>query len=134
MKTGKVAAEHTLTAAGIGANAVAYAYVDYAGANTEFTLTHVNAYLKFNLSSSEFAGYALQGVTLWAAGAELSGDIEVGNGDAVTYKGTGDYVTLTIGGNDVGFADVIQKCVLEPYYLKRELFPYKYVLKHKLHM
>ena len=96
MKTGKVAAEHTLTAAGIGANAVAYAYVDYAGANTEFTLTHVNAYLKFNLSSSEFAGYTLQGVTLWAAGAELSGDVEVGNGDAVTYKGTGDYVKTTL--------------------------------------
>ena len=96
MKTGKVAAEHTLTAAGIGANGAAYAYVDYAGADTEFTLTHVNAYLKFNLSSSEFAGYALQGVTLWAAGAELSGDVEVGNGDAVTYNGTGDYVKTTL--------------------------------------
>ena len=100
MKTGKVAAEHTLTASGIGANGVAYAYVDYAGANTEFTLTHVNAYLKFNLLSSEdedaFAGYDLQGVTLWAAGAELSGDVEVGDGDAVTYKGSGDYVKTTL--------------------------------------
>lgn len=100
MKTGKVAAEHTLTASGIGANGVAYAYVDYAGANTEFTLTHLNAYLKFNLLSSEdegaFAGYDLQGVTLWAAGAELSGDVEVGNGDAVTYKGSGDYVKTTL--------------------------------------
>ena len=100
MKTGKVAAEHTLTASGIGANGVAYAYVDYAGANTEFTLTHLNAYLKFNLLSSEdedaFAGYDLQGVTLWAAGAELSGDVEVGNGDAVTYKGAGDYVKTTL--------------------------------------
>lgn len=92
VKTGKVAAEHTLTASGIGANAFAYAYMDYEGNNTAFTLTHTNAYLKFNVSSETFAGYNLTGVTLWATGAELSGAVEVGNGDAVTTTGDGDYV------------------------------------------
>ena len=96
MKTGKVAEKHTLTASGIGANGVAYAYVDYAGPNTEFTLTHLNAYLKFNLSSSEFAGYSLQGITLWAKETKLSGGVEVGDGDAVTYTGAGDYVKTTL--------------------------------------
>ena len=96
MKTGKVAEKHTLTASGIGANGVAYAYVDYSGPNTEFTLTHLNAYLKFNLSSGEFAGYSLQGITLWAKEAKLSGGVEVGDGDAVTYTGAGDYVKTTL--------------------------------------
>ena len=96
MKKGQVAEKHTVTAAGIGANGVAYAYAEYAGANTEFTLTHLNAYLKFNLSSSEFAGYSLEGITLWAKGAKLSGGVEVGNGDAVTYTGAGDYVKTTL--------------------------------------
>ena len=96
MKKGQVAEKHTLTEAGIGANGVAYAYAEYAGENTEFTLTHLNAYLKFNLSSSEFAGYSLEGITFWAKGAKLSGGVEVGNGDVVTYTGVGDYVKTTL--------------------------------------
>lgn len=96
MKKGQVAEKHTLTEAGIGANGVAYAYAEYTGENTEFTLTHLNAYLKFNLSSSEFAGYSLEGITFWAKGAKLSGGVEVGNGDVVTYTGVGDYVKTTL--------------------------------------
>lgn len=91
---GKVIAEHKLTDSGIGANGCAYAEVEYDGDNTRFTLNHLNAYLKLNLKSEEFEGYELHGVTLWAAGSALSGDIQVG--DEVSYVGSGDYVKTTL--------------------------------------
>ena len=93
-KTGKIAAKQTVGAAGVGANALAYATAQYNGDDTKFVLTHANAYLKFNIKSSEFAGYNLDGVTLWATGAELSGDVAIA--DQLTVTNAGDYVKSTL--------------------------------------
>ncbi len=94
ISTGKIAAKQTLGASGVGANAVAYAEVAYNPAGTQFVLTHKNAYLKFNVKSEEFAGYNLVGVTLWATGAELSGDVTVA--EELTVTNAGDYVKSTL--------------------------------------
>lgn len=40
-------------------------------------------------------------------------------------KNTVDYVTITIGGNDAGFGDIITQCVLTPSYLCPNLLPNK---------
>lgn len=94
ISTGKIAAKQTLGASGVGANAVAYAEVEYNPGNTQFVLNHTNAYLKFNIKSEEFAGYNLNGVTLWATGAELSGDVAIA--DQLTVTNAGDYVKSTL--------------------------------------
>ena len=94
INTGKIAAKQTVGAAGVGANALAYATAQYNADATEFVLTHKNAYLKFNITSKEFAGYNLNGVTLWATGAELSGDVTVA--DQLTVTNAGDYVKSTL--------------------------------------
>ncbi len=96
IKTGKVAAEQTLGASGVGANAIAYATVQYNPGNTEFVLTHTNAYLKFNIKSEEFAGYNLAGVTLWADGAELAGNVTIADGGALTVSAAEDYVKASL--------------------------------------
>ena len=93
-KTGKIASKQSLGATGVGANALAYATAQYNGDATRFVLTHANAYLKFNIKSEEFAGYNLNGVTLWATGAELSGDVTIA--DALTVSNAGDYVKSTL--------------------------------------
>ena len=92
--TGKIAAKQTLGTSGVGANAVAYAEVEYTPGNTNFVLNHTNAYIKFNIQSEDFAGYNLHGVTLWATGAELSGDVAIA--DELTVTNSGDYVKSTL--------------------------------------
>ena len=104
--TGKIAAKQTLGASGVGANAVAYAEVEYNPGNTQFVLNHTNAYLKFNIKSEKFAGYNLNGVTLWATGAELSGDVTVA--DQLTVTNAGDYVKSTLATPVVVSADNAQ--------------------------
>lgn len=106
ISTGKIAAKQTLGASGVGANAVAYAEVEYNPGNTQFVLTHTNAYLKFNIKSDEFAGYNLNGVTLWATGAELSGDVAIA--DALTVTNAGDYVKSTLAAPVTVSADQAQ--------------------------
>ena len=106
ISTGKIAAKQTLGASGVGANAVAYAEVEYNPGNTQFVLNHTNAYLKFNIKSEDFAGYNLNGVTLWATGAELSGDVTVA--DQLTVTNTGDYVKSTLATPVVVSADNAQ--------------------------
>lgn len=96
IKTGKVAAEQTLGTSGVGANAIAYAKVPYVPGDTEFVLTHANAYLKFNIKSEEFAGYNLTGVTLWADGAELAGSVNIADGGALTVSAAEDYVKASL--------------------------------------
>lgn len=96
ISTGKVAAEQTLGASGVGANAIAYATAQFNPGNTQFVLTHANAYLKFNIKSEEFAGYNLTGVTLWADGAELAGSVKIGDGGALTVSASEDYVKSTL--------------------------------------
>lgn len=94
ISTGMIAAKQTVGTTGVGANAVAYAEVEYNPENTQFVLTHTNAYIKFNVKSEEFAGYNLTGVTLWADGAELSGEVTVN--DKLTVTKAGDYVKSTL--------------------------------------
>ena len=106
ISTGKIAAKQTLGASGVGANAVAYGEVEYNPGNTQFVLNHTNAYLKFNIKSEEFAGYNLNGVTLWATGAELSGDVTVA--DQLTVTNAGDYVKSTLATPVVVSADNAQ--------------------------
>ena len=106
ISTGKIAAKQTLGASGVGANAVAYAEVEYNPGNTQFVLNHTNAYLKFNIKSEDFAGYNLNGVTLWATGAELSGDVTVA--DQLTVTNAGDYVKSTLATPVVVSADNAQ--------------------------
>lgn len=94
--TGVVAAEQTLASAasaGVGANAVAFAEAVYVQGQTNVVLNHVNAYLKFNIASAEdaFAGYNLDGITLWADDAAVSGNI-----DGNAYSNTGDYVKVSL--------------------------------------
>ena len=94
--TGVVAAEQTLASAasaGVGANAVAFAEAVYTKGQTNVALNHVNAYLKFDIASAEgaFAGYNLDGITLWADDAVVSGTV---NGD--NYSNTGDYVKVSL--------------------------------------
>lgn len=96
MRNGKIAAKQTISSVSVGANALAYAEAKYKAAGTEFTLTHANAYLKFNIASSEYGGYDLNGITLWAAGSELSGDAAVAADGALTVTGAGDYVKTTL--------------------------------------
>ena len=96
IKTGKVAAEQTLGTYGVGANAIAYAKVQYVPGDTEFVLSHANAYLKFNIKSEEFAGYNLTGVTLWADGAELAGSVNIADGGALTVSAAEDYVKASL--------------------------------------
>lgn len=96
ISTGKVAAEQTLGASGVGANAIAYATAQFNPGNTQFVLTHANAYLKFNIKSEEFAGYNLTGVTLWADGAELAGSVKIADGGALTVSASEDYVKSTL--------------------------------------
>ena len=95
-KTGKIAAKQTVGAAGVGANALAYATAQYNGDDTKFVLTHANAYLKFNIKSTDYKGYNLNGVTLWAQGAELSGSAAVADNGALTVSGAEDYVKSTL--------------------------------------
>lgn len=74
------------SSAGLGANAVASATTTFAAAGTSFSLSHANAYVRFELASEEFKDYTLNGVTLWCKGEKLSGD---GDGQ--------DYVKATLG-------------------------------------
>ena len=74
------------SSAGLGANAVASATTTFAAAGTSFSLSHANAYVRFELASEEFKDYTLNGVTLWCKGEKLSGD---GDGQ--------DYVKVTLG-------------------------------------
>lgn len=74
------------SSAGLGANAVASATTTFAAAGTSFSLSHANAYVRFELTSEEFKDYTLNGVTLWCKGEKLSGD---GEGQ--------DYVKATLG-------------------------------------
>jgi len=99
IKAGSIAAKQSLasaSSAGIGANALAYAKAKYAKAGTKLTLTHANAYLKFNVSSTEFNGYSLEGVTLWADGSELSGAATIADDGKLTVTGAEDYVKATL--------------------------------------
>lgn len=74
------------SSAGIGANAMATATTTFAGEQTSFALTYQNAYLRFVLNSTEFKDYTLNGITLWAAGADLSGE----------SAAVADYVKVTV--------------------------------------
>ncbi len=111
IKTGKVAAEQTLGTSGVGANAIAYATVAYNPGNTQFVLTHANAYLKFNIKSEEFAGYNLTGVTLWADGAELAGNAQIADGGALTVSAAEDYVKSTLATPMTVTSDAQAVCV-----------------------
>lgn len=61
------------SSAGLGANAVASATTTFAAEGTTFSLSHANAYVRFELTSEEFKDYTLNGVTLWCKGENLSG-------------------------------------------------------------
>lgn len=112
IKTGKVAAEQTLGTSGVGANAIAYATVAYNPGNTQFVLTHANAYLKFNIKSEDFAGYNLTGVTLWADGAELAGSVNIADGGELTVSAAEDYVKSSLAAPvTVSASDVQTVCV-----------------------
>lgn len=112
IKTGKVVAEQTLGTSGVGANAIAYAAVAYNPGNTQFVLTHANAYLKFNIKSEEFAGYNLTGVTLWADGAELAGSVNIADGGDLTVSAAEDYVKSSLAAPvTVSASDVQTVCV-----------------------
>ena len=63
------------SSAGLGANAVATAATTFSAEGTSFTLSHANAYLRFELTSEEFKDYTLNGVTLWCKGENLSGAV-----------------------------------------------------------
>lgn len=95
--TGQVAVKQTssLEGVGAGANGLASAEVDFKQQNLEVTLAPVHAYVKLNVSSSAFAEYTLEGATLWAAGAQLAGNVAVAEGD-VTVTKPADYVKTTI--------------------------------------
>lgn len=112
ISTGKIYAEQTLGAAGVGANAIAYATAQYNPGNTQFVLTHANAYLKFNIKSEEFAGYNLTGVTLWADGTQLAGGVTIADGGTLTVSAPEDYVKASLATPvAVGASDAQTVCV-----------------------
>ena len=93
---GKVLTNQTAAAggAGVAANGILTADVNFLQKDLKVTLNTVNAYVKFSVSSTEFAEYTLNGITLWAAGADLSGDVTVGQ--QLTVVDAADYVKTTV--------------------------------------
>lgn len=85
------------SSAGIGRNAVAYASAVYNGDKTRFVLSHANAYVRFTVSPGEFAGYDLNGITLWCDGQSLSGEpsVDVVDGSLEVSQNS-DYVTSSL--------------------------------------
>ena len=77
---------------GAKSHAVAHASAKYVPDNTEFTLSYANAYLRVKLKSSEYAGYTLEGCTLWAEGATLSGQANISSDGSLSIEKSEDYV------------------------------------------
>lgn len=82
---------------GIGNNALAYSSAVFNGDNTEFVLSHANAYVRVNITPGEFAGYTLKGVTLWGKGEPMAGKVglEASSG-SVEVEASEDYVWTTL--------------------------------------
>lgn len=76
-KSGKIATKQNAYASLDEAysNGFATATAEFKQQGFDFTFAPVNAFVKVKVSSSELAEYNLDGVTLWAAGAELSGEL-----------------------------------------------------------
>lgn len=88
---------------GVGKYSFAYALtsVESVDEKPEFTLNHVNTYVKITVGSSEFASYTLQSVSLADKSAEepavLSGSVDVNMNDgSYTVANPSPYVTVTV--------------------------------------
>lgn len=95
--TGKIPVKQSIASAGsvgASANGLATADVDFRQQNLEVTLVPANAFVKFNVSSSAFSGYNLDGVTLWAAESQLAGEVTLDEELAATK--TSDYVNASL--------------------------------------
>lgn len=65
--------------------------------SAEFSLTHPVAYVRFAVSSSEFASYSLEGVSLYCKDAAIAGDMAVSLEDgSITTETPRSYATVTI--------------------------------------
>ena len=65
--------------------------------SAEFSLTHPVAYVRFAVSSSEFSGYSLEGVSLYCKDAAIAGDMAVSLEDgSITTETPRPYAIVTI--------------------------------------